>query len=254
MRKSLIVVCALAISGAAVAQTAPTGGQPPAARSLVSVTATETPLRDVARSLSEQSGRRILIGPDATGRLTMNVTGVSLDAALSVIARVSNNRWSRVSVPADRASALTAAQALALVKAADTLASSAVSVQSGEGPTVTVGAPAEAEKGAVSVYIIHAKANAAAAKPAGEEKPDEQAEEETPTPGVAAAMSEDARQDPRVVGAYSALQTLSPNQIAMLTREYLIHTTPEMRQSLIEALSQQAGPVMDVIRSQEGRR
>ncbi len=261
MTNHLILVCVAALAGPAWAQTNPTASETaaattvaaPAARARVSIAATEMPLRRAAQMLSEQSGHTILIGPETTGRLTMNVTDVSLEAALSVTARVSDNRWSRFVVPADKAKTLTPEQALTLVTAAETLASSALAVQSGDGPAVSVGVSPEAPRDAVTVYFIHTKADVAAIRAAREAAKKAEEARDTPAPAVAASMSEDARNDPKVVGAYSALQMLSPNQVAVLTREFLIHSTPEQRQSIGEAFAEQREQLRDAMRQQPGQ-
>lgn len=251
MTKHLILVCVAALAGPTWAQT--NTAAVPAAGARVSITATEMPLRGVVQSLSEQTGQRILIGPETTGRLTMSVADVSLEAALAVTARVSDNRWSRVTVPADKAKTLTPEQALALVTAAETLASSALAVQSGDGPAVTVGVSPGMPKDAVTVYFLHTKADVAAVRAARKAAKKAEEARETPAPAVAATMSEDARADPKVVGAYSALQMLSPNQVAVLTREFLMHSTPEQRQSIGEAFAQQREKLREAMSQQPGQ-
>jgi hypothetical protein len=267
--KLAILLCAASLAGAAWAQTnTPTSAPAKAAGSAlgvrpVSLTITDMSLKSVLESLAGQSGQRILLGPEATGRLTMTVSDVPLEKALALAATLSGNRWSKITLPAEKARTLTPEQAQALVTAAQALAADALSVQTGDGPAVSVGvapvtsavpAASVAPKDAVTVYLLHTKTDPAAIRAAREAaRKKETRAAETPSPGVAAQMSEDARQDPQLVNAYSALQMLSPNQVAVLAREYLIHSTPEQREAVGEAMRGQSEQIRDAMRNLQGQ-
>jgi hypothetical protein len=52
-------------------------------------------------------------------------------------------------------------------------------------------------------------------------------------------LADDAKSDPAVVNAYSSLRSLSPDQMAIVTREFISHLTPDEQRILGEAFAKQ---------------
>lgn len=233
----LVLFCALMASSVLAQTPAP----PVTAAKLVSVDANQTDIREVVRSLATQSGEIILIGTELSGKVTVKLHGVSLETALTVITKTSNTRYSRIVVPTDKSAALTADQAATLVSSAEALTAAGVLiVQQGNGPMVTVTATATPATGSTPVYLVQTKSDPAAIKAAREEArkrtaDKNQSEEEK---AIAAKMSPDAR-DPNLVKAYAAVQSLQPDQVAVLAREFMLHSTPDQRNQIGEALRRQ---------------
>src|SRR5690606_15785525 len=110
-----------------------------------------------ADQLDKVIGARVIVGPEASGRVTLSLVGVSRDAVVKSMAIASGNHWSRIRIPAEKAASLTPEQASALVSASETLAALSASVRVGDGPAVSVvPAMATAER-VVDVYLIHTK-------------------------------------------------------------------------------------------------
>lgn len=225
------------------AQTPP---QPVPATVGISISPVDADVREVLRDVATQTGARILIGTEVSGKVTMKLDKVSLDTALGVITKTVGLRYSRLTLPAGKADTLTAEQASALVSAADTLAASgATGVISG--PTaVTVVAASTFAVPAETAYLVQTKADPAAIKAAREEARKKVADKNQTAQeqAMAAKLSPDAR-DPNLVKAYAALQNLRPEQIATLTREFILRSTPEQRDQIGQAMQQQREQLRD---------
>jgi hypothetical protein len=237
MKVIVSLLIAMLAANSAFAQTA---AKPVAVTVSVSIAPVDADVRDVLRDISTQSGARILIGTEVSGKLTMKLDKVSLDTALSVITKTVGLRYSRLTLPADKAGTLTAEQAAALVSAADTIAASGATGVTTGATTVAVAASGPHSVPAETAYLVQTKADPAAIKAAREEArkkvadKNQTAEEQA----IAAKLSPDAR-DSNLVKAYSALQNLRPEQIATLTREFILRSTPEQREQIGQAMQQQ---------------
>jgi hypothetical protein len=207
----------------------------------VSISPLDADVREVLRDISTQSGARILIGTEVSGKLTMKLEKVSVETALSVITKTVGLRYSLLTLPADLAAKLTAEQAAAIVSAADTLAASgAFGVVSG--PTAVTVAPSFASAApSRSVYLVQTKTDPAAIKAAREEARKRVADKNQTAldKAVTARMSPDAAKDPNLVKAYAAVQSLQPDQVAALVREFTTHSSPEQLNQIGEAMRRQ---------------
>ncbi|HEY3412869.1 MAG TPA: hypothetical protein VGM51_07405 [Armatimonadota bacterium] len=212
----------------------------------VSVHPVDGDVRETLRSMAKQSGARLLIGTEVTGKLTVTLNDISFEGALSVITQTAGLRWSRITVPTEKADSLTADHAADLVLAADTLKSAGVVQVQVAGPTVvTLANAAAAPAGSVSVYLVQTKADPAAIKAAREEARRKAADkDQTAREGaMARIMSPEARNDPGLVKAFTAVQSLQPDQIAVLMREFMTHSTPQQMQQIGEAIQRHRVPL-----------
>jgi hypothetical protein len=200
-------------------------------------------VRDIVRSIAAQTGQRILIAPEVTGNVAVSLNAVPLETALSAVTKTTGNQWSRIEVPAAAADSLTAEQAVALARAADALAAGAVSVRSSDGREVTVGAATARPAKTEAVYLVRTVKDPEALRA---ERTEEEKKKEAEAQGTNLNLSEDAKKDPAVVSAYSTLRGLSPDQLALVTREFITHITPDEQQALEQSMAKQR----DQMRSQ----
>ncbi|HEY3268644.1 MAG TPA: hypothetical protein VGM37_17135 [Armatimonadota bacterium] len=232
MRLLAAAVTAVCLAGAACA--AP-------AQKTVSLAPADTSVRDAIRSFAAQTGARILIGSEVTGRVAMKLDDLPLESALTAASSATGNRWAKIVLPAAKAEALTPEAAAAIVSAAETLAATATSVQPAGAPAVSVGPASPPPSDSAIVYLVQPKADVAAIKAAREDarkKAQEQAAA-AQRQQIASRLSPEAQKDPQLVQAYTSLQSMQPDQIAMLAREYMLHSTPEQRQAIGDALQRQ---------------
>lgn len=211
----------------------------PAQLKNVSINLVDGDVRETLRSMARQSGAVVLIGTEVTGKLTVTLNDIPFEGALGVITQTTGLRWSRIAVPTDKADSLTADQAAALISAADTLKSAGILQVQIAGPsTVTVGTAAPVPAGSVSVYLVQTKVDPAAIKAARDEARKRIADKNQTAveQAMALTMSPDARGDTGVVKAFTAVQSLQPDQIAVLMREFMSHSTPQQMQQIGEAM------------------
>jgi hypothetical protein len=219
------LLCAALVGPAALAQQAP----PQPVASTVTLRPTQTTLQEVVRAMTEQTGARILIGSETTGQPALSLSAVPLETALSVVAKATGNKWSRLVVPADKAESLTAPQAETLVSSADALAAGAVSVRTSDGKEVAVVTRPPAPDHTAVVYLIQTTKDVAAIR-AAREAAEKKAKEDARAADT--DLSPDAKSDPAVVNAYSQLRSLTPDQIAVVAREFMTRMTPDEQQAL----------------------
>jgi hypothetical protein len=225
MKFLLPVLCVVLAAPAALAQPAP----PQPAGAVVSLRPTQSTLQEVVRAMSDQTGARILIGSETTGRPALSLSAVPLETALSVVAKATGNKWSRLVVPADEADSLTAPQAEALVSSAEALAVGAIAVRTSDGKEVAVvSRPPNPDHTAV-VYLIQTTKDVAAIR-AAREAAEAKAKEDARAADT--DLSPDAKKDPAVVSVYSQLRSLTPDQIAVVAREFMTRMTPDEQQAL----------------------
>jgi type II secretory pathway component GspD/PulD (secretin) len=244
MKRLIPVIVAALTVPAAFAQTPP-ASKPKSAT--VTLSPTQMDLRAVVRSLTDQTGARILIGPEVTGKPAVRLDGVPLETALTVITNSTDNKWSRLDVRSKDADALTADRAVALAAAADLLAAGVTSARTSDGAEVAIVTAPPPSKDTTAVYLIQTRADVAAIRAAREaaEKAARDADK-----AANSSLSPDAKDDPAVVDAYSTLQRLNPNQLAVVAREFMMRMTPDEQKALGEAMAQQRGKMEEMQRPQ----
>lgn len=236
------VISAMLAASLATAAFAQSPAPQPAAIKTVAIAADQTDVRDVLRDIAAKSGGRVLIGTEVTGKLTLNVANLTLDQAVNLVTKMTSLRCNRIVIPRDKADALTADQAANLVAAAETLASSGIlSIQSTPTASVSVEASAPAPTGSSLVYLVQTKTDPAAIKAARDEARKRIADKNQTAQekAMAATMGPDAAKDPGLVKAFTAVQSLQPDQIAILMREFMSHSTPQQMQQIGEAMQRQ---------------
>lgn len=234
-----VLGAALLSAGPVAAQTAatPPAAVPPPARTVTLAPDAHT-VADLARSIAAQTGQRILVAPDVSGTIGINLSNFPLENALTAITTGTGNTWSRLTLPREQADKLTPEAAAALSRAADALAASTVSVRNADGREVAVGAAPTKDPNAVTVYVVRSDKPAATVREDMDKK-------EAEARGSNMNLAPDAKSDPAVVGAYSALKSLSPDQMAVLTREFILHLSPNEQQVLGEAFQKQRQQMKD---------
>ena len=245
MKRLTFVLYAALLAPAALAQTTPAL---PALSTNVTISPEQTSVAAVAQAITKQTGARILLGPEVGGQPALSLTDVPLETALALIAKTTENSWSRIVLPTDKAATLTADQAVALVAAADVLSSGAASVRSTGGKDVAVVAtPMKKTDGMSVVYLIRTTKDVAAIEAARAA-----AEKQAKDDAIAANtdLSSDAKKDPAVVSAYSTLHNLNPDQLAVVTREFIMRMTPDEQKVVGEAMAKQRGK-MEELRNQQ---
>lgn len=228
-----ILVCA----SPAVAQSGPV--TPPVARTVTLAPAALT-VREAVQAFAAQTGERILVAPGVTGSIGISLKAVPLEYALTAVTKGTGNTWSRLTMPADKADGLAPETAETLSRAADAIAAARVTVRTADGHVVTAAtaslkdapaSPTEDAK-AVVVYVVRST-QPTAVLAAEQEKRDAEVR------GTNLRLGDDAKSDPAVVNAYSALRSLSPDQTAILTREFITHLTPDEGKMLQQAFAKQ---------------
>jgi len=238
---SALLAAILAIPGFGQSSATPSAAVKP-----LTIQANQSDVREVLRDLATKSGGKILIGTEVTGKLTLNVASLTLDQAVNLVAKMASLRCARLVLPADKADTLTADQASGLVAAAESLASSGVlSVQPAPAACVAVAPPAATPTGATVVYLVQTKVDPAAIKAARDEARKRAADknETAQEKALAATLSSEAAKDSTVVKAYSAVHSLQPDQIAVLMREFMSHSTPQQLQQIGEAIQRHNVPL-----------
>ena len=250
-----LVGAALLGATAAYAQAPTPPAAPPAVRPAAPAAPTVTlrpdvvKVHDILRSIAAQSGQRVLVIPEVSGEAAVSLNAVPVEIALTAVTKATGNTWSRLTLPADRAKAITAEEAAALVAAADALARDAVSVRTADGHDVTTrpaapapigtSAPAASPPDAstmAAVYLVQTTRDVAEVRA---ERAEDEAKEKAAAYAANTELSPDVKEDPDVVNTYAAMRRLSPDQLAVLTREFIMRTTPDERKALEEAMAKQ---------------
>ena len=208
---------------------------PQTASPRVSLNANAMEIRDALRALETQAAVRIMSGNNVQGKVTVSLQSVPLETALRAITGVSGNHWTRLVLPVEKAKRLTSNEASALAKAAETLAGMALTVQNSGASPVHVGGPDVVQKDTATVYFVDAPETAIKADREPQVK-----EEPVPPSALSWKLSDDAKQDTSIVRTLSQIQNLSPDQVAVVAREFIRNMTPQQMQEVGEAMRRQA--------------
>lgn len=98
LRRVLIAAAVLLAAGSVwAADTAPATVSTPAAKT-VTINAANTPVEQVMKDISAATGETILVEKLVSGKLTMNLTGVSTESALNAATKILKLQWRKVYV------------------------------------------------------------------------------------------------------------------------------------------------------------